>query len=202
MLPWVRRELVAERYRNGRVFIAGDAAHVMSPTGGFGMNTGIGDAVDLAWKLAAVLEGWGGDALARLLRAERQPVGARNVDRSQRQSAPHALGRPHPDLLDATPQGAATRETSRRASSAETMRREWFTLGIHLGYRYEGSPICWPDGTAAPPDDPHELRADGAARAPRAARLARRRPLDARSVRPRLRAARLRRRRGRGRAAR
>ena len=56
VLPWVRRELVAERYRNGRGFIAGDAAHVMSPTGGFGMNTGIVDAVDLSWKLAAMIE--------------------------------------------------------------------------------------------------------------------------------------------------
>jgi hypothetical protein len=60
---------------------------------------------------------------------------------------------PHPDLLDDTPQGAATREKVGREFS-ETMRREWFTLGAHLGYRYENSPICWPDGSAAPPDDP------------------------------------------------
>ena len=59
----------------------------------------------------------------------------------------------HPDLLDDTPQGAATREQLGREFT-EAMRREWFTLGVHLGYRYEGSPICWPDGTAAPPDDP------------------------------------------------
>ena len=60
---------------------------------------------------------------------------------------------PHPDLLDDTPQGAATREKLGREFS-EAMRREWFTLGIHLGYRYEDSPICWPDGSEAPPDDP------------------------------------------------
>src|SRR6202050_4811119 len=60
---------------------------------------------------------------------------------------------PHPDLLDETPQGAAAREKVGREFS-ETMRREWFTLGAPLGYRYEGSPICWPDGSAAPPDDP------------------------------------------------
>ncbi len=60
VLPWVRRELVASSYGSGRVYIAGDAAHLTSPTGGFGMNTGIGDAVDLGWKLQAMLEHWGG----------------------------------------------------------------------------------------------------------------------------------------------
>jgi 2-polyprenyl-6-methoxyphenol hydroxylase-like FAD-dependent oxidoreductase len=153
VLPWTRRELVAERYRSGRGFIAGDAAHVMSPTGGFGMNTGIQDAVDLSWKLTATLEGWGGDALLDSYTIERQPIGTRNVTEAsgnlRRMLSP---GR-NPDLLDDTPQGAATRARLGR-DFTETMRREWFTLGIHLGYRYEGSPICWPDGTAAPPDDP------------------------------------------------
>ena len=94
VLPWVRRELVAERYRNGRVFIAGDAAHVMSPTGGFGMNTGIGDAVDLSWKLAAMIEGWGGDGPARFLQ-RRTPADRRQQRRgSKRQSAADAFGRP------------------------------------------------------------------------------------------------------------
>ena len=153
VLPWVRRELVAERCRTGRGFIAGDAAHVMSPTGGFGMNTGIGDAVDLSWKLAATIAGWGGCDLLDSYSAERQPVGARNVaEASGNLRRMLAVGR-HADLLDATPQGAATRATVGREFS-ETMRREWHTLGIHLGYRYEGSPICCPDGTAAPPDDP------------------------------------------------
>jgi 2-polyprenyl-6-methoxyphenol hydroxylase-like FAD-dependent oxidoreductase len=153
VVPWTRRELVAERYRNGRGLIAGDAAHVMSPTGGFGMNTGIQDAVDLSWKLAAMLEGWGGDELLDSYTAERQPIGTRNVTEAsgnlRRMLSP---GR-HPDLLDDTPQGAATRTKLGREFS-EAMSREWFTLGVHLGYRYDGSPICWPDGTAALPDDP------------------------------------------------
>ena len=153
VLPWVRRELVAEHYRNGRGFIAGDAAHVMSPTGGFGMNTGIGDAVDLSWKLAAMFEGWGGDALLDSYSTERQPVGARNVTEAAGNLRRMLSVDPHPDILDDTPQGAATREKVGREFS-ETMRREWFTLGIHLGYRYEASPICLPDGTAAPADDP------------------------------------------------
>ena len=153
VLPWVRRELVAERYRGGRGFIAGDAAHVMSPTGGFGMNTGIQDVVDLSWKLAAVIEGWGGDRLLDSYGIERQPIGTRNVTEASGNLRRMLSVPPHPDLLDDTPQGAATREKVGREFS-ETMRREWFTLGAHLGYRYENSPICWPDGTAAPPDDP------------------------------------------------
>jgi 2-polyprenyl-6-methoxyphenol hydroxylase-like FAD-dependent oxidoreductase len=153
VLPWVRRELVAERYRGGRGFIAGDAAHVMSPTGGFGMNTGIQDVVDLSWKLAATIEGWGGDGLLDSYGIERQPIGTRNVTEASGNLRRMLSVPPHPDLLDNTPQGAATREKVGREFS-ETMRREWFTLGAHLGYRYEGSPICWPDGTAAPPDDP------------------------------------------------
>jgi 2-polyprenyl-6-methoxyphenol hydroxylase-like FAD-dependent oxidoreductase len=151
-VPWVRRELVAETYRRGRAFIAGDAAHVMSPTGGFGMNTGIGDAVDLSWKLAAVIDGWGGDSLLDSYTAERQLVGARNVaEASDNLHRMLSVGA-HPDIVDDTPQGAATRAKVGREFS-ETMRREWFTLGIHLGYRYEGSPICWPDGSPPPPDE-------------------------------------------------
>jgi len=153
VLPWVRRELVAESYRNGRGFIAGDAAHVMSPTGGFGMNTGIGDVVDLSWKLSATIEGWGGEALLDSYSAERQPVGARNVAEASGNLRRMLAVPRHADLLDDTPQGAAMREKVGREFT-ETMRREWHTLGIHLGYRYEGSPICWPDGSAAPPDDP------------------------------------------------
>jgi 2-polyprenyl-6-methoxyphenol hydroxylase-like FAD-dependent oxidoreductase len=153
VLPWVRRELVADRYRGGRGFIAGDAVHVMSPTGGFGMNTGIQDVVDLSWKLAATIEGWGGDRLLDSYSIERQPIGTRNVTEASGNLRRMLSVPPHPDLLDDTPQGAATREKVGR-EFAETMRREWFTLGAHLGYRYENSPICWPDGTTAPPDDP------------------------------------------------
>jgi 2-polyprenyl-6-methoxyphenol hydroxylase-like FAD-dependent oxidoreductase len=153
VMPWTRRELVADDYRNGRGFIAGDAAHVMSPTGGFGMNTGIQDVVDLSWKLAAVLEGWGEDGLLDSYTVERQPIATRNVTEASGNLRRMLSVPPHPDLLDDTPQGAATREKVGR-DFAETMRREWFTLGAHLGYRYEGSPVCWPDGSAEPPDDP------------------------------------------------
>src|SRR5436190_810852 len=77
VMRWVRRELVADSYGTQRVFIAGDAAHLMSPTGGFGMNTGIQDAVDLGWKLAARVRGWGGRELLRSYEVERRPVAVR-----------------------------------------------------------------------------------------------------------------------------
>lgn len=150
IVNWTRRELVADRYRAGRAFIAGDAAHVMSPTGGFGMNTGIGDAVDLGWKLAALMEGWGGPTLAESYTAERRPVAVRNAqeasDNLDRMLSPGLM----PLILDATPEGEAFRKRF-GAEFSETMRHEWYTLGIHLGYRYDDSPICWPDGTPAPP---------------------------------------------------
>ena len=82
IVPWVRRELVADSFGTSRVFIAGDAAHLMSPTGGFGMNTGIGDAVDLGWKLDAVLHGWGGPGLLSTYETERRPIAQRNVAES------------------------------------------------------------------------------------------------------------------------
>ena len=105
----MRRELVADHYRDGRGFIAGDAAHAMSPTGGFGMNTGIGDAVDLSWKLAASIQGWGGDGLLDSYTVERQPVGARNVSEASGNLRRMLSVDTHPDINDDTPQGAATR---------------------------------------------------------------------------------------------
>ena len=89
ILPWTRRQLVAERYRGGRAFLAGDSAHLMSPTGGLGMNTGIGDAVDLSWKLAAVVQGWGGNALLDSYDA-RAPPDRRAQCRSGDQEFPQA----------------------------------------------------------------------------------------------------------------
>src|SRR5205809_5453720 len=78
--PWRQNLLLADSYGKGRVFLAGDAVHLVIPTGGLGMNSGVGDAVDLSWKLAATLQGWGGPRLLASYDAERRPVGARNVD--------------------------------------------------------------------------------------------------------------------------
>ena len=152
ILPWTRRELVAERYREGSVFVAGDSAHAMSPTGGFGMNTGIGDAVDLCWKITAMLEGWGGDALLASYQIERHPVGLRNVTEASGNLSRMLSPGDNAALLDDGPDGDRARVRV-GAEISEAMLREWNTLGIHLGYRYDGSPICWPDGTPAPPDE-------------------------------------------------
>jgi 2-polyprenyl-6-methoxyphenol hydroxylase-like FAD-dependent oxidoreductase len=155
VMPWVRRQLVADRYGTRRVFIAGDAVHLTSPTGGFGMNTGIQDSVDLAWKLEACLAGWGGAELLASYETERRPVGIRNVTEAtgnlKRMLTPRAL-LPAPDIFQPGPDGDRARIEFGR-SYTEMMRREWFTLGIHLGYIYEGSPIIVPDGTDALPDE-------------------------------------------------
>ncbi len=156
MLPWVRRQLVADRYRQGRVFIAGDAAHLTSPTGGFGMNTGILDAVNLSWKLAACVQGWGGPHLLDTYEAEQQPVAVRNVTEAsenlRRMLSPRIL-KPDPAVFDAdSPDNeAARREYGQRYT--DMMKREWFSVGIHLGYVYEGSAIVVPDGTPRPPNE-------------------------------------------------
>lgn len=155
ILAWERRQLVAESYRSGRVFLAGDAAHLTSPTGGFGMNTGVLDAVNLSWKLAACLEGWGGNALLESYEAEQRPVAVRNVGEAtgnlRRMLGPR-LTRPEAELFDASDTSEATR-AARRSFGDEysaMMSREWHSDGIHLGYLYEGSPVVAPDGSPAP----------------------------------------------------
>jgi hypothetical protein len=157
VMHWVRRELVADRYGTERVFIAGDAAHLMSPTGGFGMNTGIGDAVDLGWKLEAVIKGWGGAALLASYEAERRPIGLRNVAEASRNLKRMLSTRerlPGPEIF-APGSGNEIARKQYGGWFADIMRHEWFANGIMLGYRYDDSPIIWPDGTPAPSDLSH-----------------------------------------------
>jgi 2-polyprenyl-6-methoxyphenol hydroxylase-like FAD-dependent oxidoreductase len=153
VMRWVRRELVADRYGRGRVLIAGDAAHLMSPTGALGMNTGIQDAVDLGWKLEAAVRGWGGAALLRSYESERRPVALRNVAAST-ENLGRMLAtrdrRPPPQVFTAGPEADLIR-AEYGTWFTEAMRHEWFMNGFHLGYRYDESPIVWPDGTPAPP---------------------------------------------------
>jgi 2-polyprenyl-6-methoxyphenol hydroxylase-like FAD-dependent oxidoreductase len=79
---WKLHLLLADHYRDGRVFLAGDAAHLVIPTGGLGMNMGVGDSIDLSWKLAGTIHGWGGPGLLDSYEPERRKVGARNVEAS------------------------------------------------------------------------------------------------------------------------
>ena len=147
ILPWERMELVADSYRQGPVFIAGDAAHQNSPTGGLGMNTGVADAVDLAWKLAGVIEGWGGERLLDSYEIERRPVALTNVAECSRLFH-EAIAIPAlPEVEEPSPAG----EAARRRVAQALRGTESISQNIRLGYCYEGSPIVCPDGT--PPID-------------------------------------------------
>jgi 2-polyprenyl-6-methoxyphenol hydroxylase-like FAD-dependent oxidoreductase len=141
ILPWVRTELVAERYGEGRVFICGDACHLTSPTGGLGMNTGIADSIDLAWKLAAMLDGWGGAALLDSYGIERKPIAERITRFSTGNLMTMKSARSSDALFEESEAGRAVRSQVGNALM-EGMKREWFCLNMHLGYRYLDSPIC------------------------------------------------------------
>ena len=153
---WTQHLLCAERYGEGRVFVAGDAAHLVIPTGGLGMNTGVGDAVDLSWKLAATLAGWGGSQLLASYEAERRPIGLRNM-KASRAAMTGRLGwraAYHPNVRENTPEGAATR--ARMAALFDVQQRKVTEiLGIEAGYRYVDSPIVWQEpGDGPDPDTP------------------------------------------------
>ena len=150
--PWTGHCVVAERYQQGRVFLAGDAAHLNWPAGGFGMNTGVGDAVDIGWKLAAVLQGWGGPRLLDSYTAERKPIAMINVNEAAEMRASFDSQTPFsPAISDDSEEGRALREKA-RAAILRTRAKEFQhdSAGIELGYRYENSPICVADGTPAP----------------------------------------------------
>jgi 2-polyprenyl-6-methoxyphenol hydroxylase-like FAD-dependent oxidoreductase len=151
---WTQRLMVAGRYRDGRVFLAGDAAHLVIPTGGLGMNTGVGDAVDLAWKLAGTLRGWGGPWLLESYEAERRPIGIRNVAASRQAAQGRRTWRAawRPEITSDGEAGARAR--SELAEIADREQR-WSNdlLGIELGYRYSSSPlITHEEGEGPDPD--------------------------------------------------
>ena len=140
--PWRQNLLLADRYRDRRVFLAGDAAHLVIPTGGLGMNTGVGDAFDLSWKLAATLRGWGGDNLLGAYEHERRQVGDRNVGASRYASIGRRKWRSmyRPNIAENTPEGRQNREIL--ASVAEVEQRKTNEMiGAEMGYRYVDSPI-------------------------------------------------------------
>ena len=136
---WVASRLIADRYRRGRIFLAGDACHLHPPFGGYGMNMGIADGADLGWKLAAVLQGWGGDRLLDSYEAERRAVHEWIMDEAV---ANHAiLGRQlfRPGLEKISEEGDRLRaEVGTQILHAK--QREFFTLGAVLGLRYRESP--------------------------------------------------------------
>ncbi|MFM9884130.1 MAG: FAD-dependent monooxygenase [Burkholderiales bacterium] len=150
---WTLHLLVAERYMDRRVLIAGDSAHLVIPTGGLGLNTGIADAIDLSWKLAGTLQGWGGPHLLRSYEIERHAVGQRNTEGSryaaQGQMTWRAVVRPN--IAEDTPEGRGVKAAVIRTSSVE-QRKTHEQVGTEQGYRYESSPIICSEGGTWPPD--------------------------------------------------
>jgi 2-polyprenyl-6-methoxyphenol hydroxylase-like FAD-dependent oxidoreductase len=138
---WTHHLLCAERYRDRNVFIAGDSAHLVIPTGGLGMNTGVGDAVGLGWMLAATLAGWGGPELLDGYEAERRPIGLRNVKASGAAMAGRLTWR-----------AAATPADMAQQFDAE-QRKVTEILGIEAGYRYVGSPLICDEPGGPDPDN-------------------------------------------------
>lgn len=140
--PWRQNLLLAERYQDRRIFLAGDAAHLVIPTGGLGMNSGVGDAIDLAWKLTGTLQGWGGPNLLRSYEVERRQVGDRNVGASRYATLGRRAwrGQWRPAIRDNTPEGAAARAHLARTADIE-QRKSNEMIGAELGYRYVDSPI-------------------------------------------------------------
>lgn len=143
---WAPRYVIADSYRNGRVLLAGDAVHQMFPAGSHGMNTGVGDAVDLGWKLAAAVRGFAGPALLDSYETERRPVGLRNMTMSRRHLQVHIE---HMRLRES---GAALAHLEDFLTSEPA---ENTYEGVYLDYRYGDSPvICHDQHDSAPDCDP------------------------------------------------
>ena len=139
---WRQNLLLADRYRAGRVFVAGDAVHLVIPAGGLGMNTGVGDAFDLSWKLAATLEGWGGPELLDSYEIERRQIGERNIGASRYATLGYRKWRSQwrTEIGDDTATGRAVRDNLAKVANVE-QRKVNEMIGAELGYRYVDSPI-------------------------------------------------------------
>ncbi len=148
------RALVADRFRAGRMFLGGDAVHLFTPTGGMGYNTAIEDAVNLGWKLAAVLKKQAPEALLDSYEAERRPVALRNTGFARTFADSIGLYRPSPALET---EGRAGESSRRRAGDylAAHARAEFNIPGFTLGARYDGSPVIADDPAPSPPDTPN-----------------------------------------------
>ena len=149
---WTASRLLADKYRDRRVFLTGDACHLHPPFGGYGMNMGIADSVDLGWKIAAVLQGWGGTQLLASYESERRSVHEMVMDEATGNHKVLGNSLWQPGLEDATDAGAQLRSAT-GATIAATKNREFMTLGVIKGYRYDDSPVVVGDGSPAPAHD-------------------------------------------------
>jgi 2-polyprenyl-6-methoxyphenol hydroxylase-like FAD-dependent oxidoreductase len=160
---WTPHLVVAERYREARVLLAGDAAHQFIPTGGYGMNTGIGDAVDLGWKLAAVINGWAGEALLDSVDRERRPIGIQNrnaaLGNAQERFQIEALLQQAMAKgdLDSTEMAGERELLSKQIAQIGNAENE--SWGIEYGFRYTDSPVVVYDQETAKAPTFDRLRA-------------------------------------------
>ena len=139
--PWRQNLLLADRYREGRVFLAGDSVHLVIPTGGLGMNTGVGDAFDLAWKLIGTLKGWGGPELLDSYEIERRQVGDRNFGASRYANVGRQKWRSiaTDEIFSGTEAGESLKRKLIQVADSE-QRKGNRMIGAELGYRYVDSP--------------------------------------------------------------
>lgn len=166
---WRPQFLVAKSFGRKRVYIAGDATHQYMPTGGLGMNTGVTEAHNLAWKLAAMVHGWGGEQLMASYEAERLPIARSNREHVQRcAAAAFEINFPVANRANLTEYGP---------HFEQTIVRLYESLGIEIGYRYTASSIICPNSGSSPPYEdrdyapaiwngarlPSAFRADGTA---------------------------------------
>ncbi|GAA2851140.1 FAD-dependent oxidoreductase [Pseudonocardia halophobica] len=138
--PWTARMQRVDRLRAGRVFLAGDAAHLNPPFGGHGLNTGIGDAVDLGWKLAAHLDGWGGPALLDSYEAERGPLQDRVIAEATANMQVLSTDLVGTDL-DADGPAADRARAALHSRIQQTKHAEFHALDLVLDTGYDGSPV-------------------------------------------------------------
>ncbi|MHC6591252.1 FAD-dependent monooxygenase [Arthrobacter sp. C152] len=150
--PWTARMLLAPGYSSGNVFLVGDAAHLNPPWGGHGFNTCIGDAANLAWKLAAAIQGWAGPGLMASYGEERRPVAARTIRDAAENGKALAYHFANPGLTAPGPRGDAARAAAHAALAVK--QSEFDSLGLVLGYAYGGSSVVVPDGSPVPAEDP------------------------------------------------
>jgi 2-polyprenyl-6-methoxyphenol hydroxylase-like FAD-dependent oxidoreductase len=142
--PWTANFVVAQKYRSGRVVLAGDSAHQFIPTGGYGMNSGIADAAGLSWVLASLIEGWGGDHLLDAYETERRTVAWWHLRASERHMGVRMqIGELYAEAGDID--GDTPADIARRAALGEAIARlgnaENESWGVELGYRYDDSPV-------------------------------------------------------------
>ena len=154
---WIGRRMVADRFRDRRAFICGDAAHLWVPYAGYGMNAGIADAMNLSWMLAARLQGWAAEGLLEAHERERQPI-TEQVSRFAMSHAERAIQERTsvpPELEDDTPQGAEARRRVGLAAHALHVQ-QFACAGLNYGYFYDRSPIIAYDGEAQPAYSMHD----------------------------------------------